>query len=323
MKDALISIIVPVYKVEEFLDQCIKTIVEQTYRNLEIILVDDGSPDRCPEMCDAWAKRDSRIRVIHKENGGLSDARNAGLEIAKGDYIGFVDSDDVISFRMYGRLVQAAEDTGADIIECNYLRFEKEIPAEKSLQSENIRCYDTEEALEQLICESTFQHISWNKLYRKEILQTLRFEKGKLHEDVFLTYQAFGMCRKAAKIDEVLYYYRQRSQSIMGASFSLKNLDSLEARSRLLSCMEENHPTLAGIAQKQLMGSCLYFGQLALKSEDRKLINQAMQFIEPIYRKENRNRRFQATGKQRIWYLLAGISFITCCKLRNSLEIGL
>lgn len=323
MKDALISIIVPVYKVEAFLDQCIKTIVKQTYRNLEVILVDDGSPDRCPAMCDAWAKRDLRIRVIHKENGGLSDARNAGLEIAKGDYIGFVDSDDVISMRMYERLVQVAEDTGTDIIECNYLRFEKEIPAEKSLQLENIRCYDTEEALEQLICESTFQHISWNKLYRKEIFQTLRFEKGKLHEDVFLTYQAFGMCRKAAKIDEVLYYYRQRSESIMGASFSLKNLDSLEARSRLLSYMEENHPTLAGTAQKQLMGNCLYFGQLALKSKDRDLITQTMKIIRPIFQKENRNRKFQSTQKQRVWYLLAGISFVTCCEIRNKLEIGI
>ena len=105
MKSALISVIVPIYKVEKYLDECIESIVNKTYRNLEIILVDDGSPDKCPEMCDQWAKKDERIRVIHKENGGLSSARNAGLDVATGDYVGFVDSDDFIERDMYEKKI--------------------------------------------------------------------------------------------------------------------------------------------------------------------------------------------------------------------------
>lgn len=323
MSDALVSIIVPVYKVEEYLNQCIDSIVNQTYKNLEIILVDDGSPDRCPQICDEWREKDSRIKVIHKENGGLSDARNAGLKIAKGDYIGFVDSDDQISLQMYGRLMQAMEETGAGIVECNYLKFEKQIPQMVYEKSKNVQCYSTESALEQLIIERVFHHESWNKLYRKYIFETLCFEKGKLHEDVYLTYQAFGMCEKIAKIDEVLYYYRQRCESIMGTSFSLKNLDSVEARCRLLEYMNKNYPELVRLAQNQLMGNCLYFGQLALKSKDEDLVRQTLHFVEPIFQQVNRSRKFYTTWKQEGWYLVAGISFRTCCRMRNRLAIGI
>ena len=120
MKDELITVIVPVYKVEKYLDRCVQSIVDQTYTNLEIILVDDGSPDNCPKMCDEWAKKDKRIKVIHKQNGGLSDARNAGLEKAKGKYVGFVDSDDYISPIMYEKLYKCIIDNQADMAMCGF-----------------------------------------------------------------------------------------------------------------------------------------------------------------------------------------------------------
>ena len=116
----LISVIVPVYKVEAYLDRCVQSIVDQTYTNLEIILVDDGSPDRCPQMCDEWAKRDNRIRVIHKENGGLSDARNAGMQAASGTYIAFVDSDDWLELRCIEYLYQTAEKNACEIVGCAF-----------------------------------------------------------------------------------------------------------------------------------------------------------------------------------------------------------
>ena len=120
---ALISVIIPVYKVEEYLENCIQSVIKQTVSDLEIILVDDGSPDQCPEICDLWADKDSRIKVIHKENGGLSDARNAGMKVATGEYVSFIDSDDYISLDFYETLLETIVDNDSDIVECGVVKF--------------------------------------------------------------------------------------------------------------------------------------------------------------------------------------------------------
>ena len=149
-----ISVIIPVYKVEEYISRCIKSVVDQTYSNLEIILVDDGSPDNCPAICDKWAEKDSRIKVIHKKNGGLSDARNAGMQIASGEFIGFVDSDDWISKEMYQLLYENMKENESDISACGVKLVWEDGAESRSLTSAGIQILNTQEAMEAIIRES-------------------------------------------------------------------------------------------------------------------------------------------------------------------------
>lgn len=316
---SLISVIVPVYKVEEYLDQCVSSIANQTYQNLEIILVDDGSPDRCPEMCDRWAEEDSRIKVVHKENGGLSDARNAGLKVATGHYVAFVDSDDLIGGDMVETLYNALYDTKADIAECDYVCFEDDLPHFEDCTDAKITSFSAEEALKVLLEKHDLYCVVWNKLYRRQLFNNLSFATEKLHEDVFFTYQAFGKSKSVVKIHRNMYYYRQRQNSIMGKSFSFGNLDALEAMEFQISYMERNYPKLERLSRIQLLGMCLYLGQKALKSSEK---DTAMKKIGKIYRRNYRTNLGDIPIKQKIWLWIANFSVQWCCWLRNTLCVG-
>lgn len=177
----LISVIVPVYKVEKYLKRCVDSILAQTYPCLEVILVDDGSPDGCPAICDEYAREDRRVRVIHKENGGLSDARNAGIDAAKGKFLGFVDSDDYVHPRFYELLLQALKEEGADIAGCDVKKVCKtEKIEEKEQQPIQRTVYSGREATANLYDA---------QMYKKELFEEIRFPKGKLHEDEFTSYK--------------------------------------------------------------------------------------------------------------------------------------
>ena len=240
----LISVIVPVYKVEQYLDRCVESIVNQTYQHLEIILVDDGSPDRCPEMCDEWAEKDSRIKVIHKENGGLSDARNAGLKAATGQYIAFVDSDDWIDKTFIDYLYRAITDTGADLSACDvcFVPDGEELPDCMESFGTVQTCFP-EEAIGELLKGSSFRATVWNKIYKAELLYGETFEIGRLHEDEFFSYRIFDKCSRLAFVDLPLYCYRQRADSIM-STYSIGHLDALEAYSRRLELLKHKYPDL-------------------------------------------------------------------------------
>lgn len=318
-----ISVIIPVYRVEQYLDQCIASVTKQTYQQLEILLVDDGSPDQCGMMCDRWAKMDHRIKVIHKENGGLSEARNAGLDAANGAYISFVDSDDCIAPTMMEQLLAALKQESADIAECNYSIFRNELPAEDDANYKMTTGYDMAEAMSLLLDERTFKYPVWNKLYRKEIFHSLRFETGKLHEDVFLTYQAFGLCKRLVKIETSLYYYRQRSGSIMESKFSVRNLDSLEARKKQFFYLKKNLPELSGKAQSQLLGNCLYLGQKALRNPDSAVTEDVIKRIRILFDEAYEIQHIQGNKQQKIWFCIAKRNFMGCCLMRNRLRIGL
>lgn len=222
----LISVIVPIYKVEQYLDECVRSIVEQTYPHLEIILVDDGSPDNCGAICDAWAERDSRIRVIHKPNGGLSDARNAGLEIASGDYIAFVDSDDWIEPEMYEHMLEALVKEDADICACRIASCFPDRRAEWGCPG--YRVAGSEETLAMLYDDASYPVSAWNKLYRRRCWETLRFPLGKICEDAFTTYQLIHTANKIVQLPEALYCYRIRPESIMTSRFTPKRMDEEE-----------------------------------------------------------------------------------------------
>lgn len=321
--ETLISVIIPVYKVETYLEKCIVSVVEQTYKALEIILVNDGSPDRCGLICDEWGKKDNRIKIIHKKNGGLSEARNYGLDIAQGTYVVFIDSDDLVAPTMIERLFAESQKHEADIVECNYSCFTDVLPEKENREPTASTVCTSEKALSLLLNESVFKYTVWNKLYRREIFGTLRFEVGKLHEDVFFTYQAFGKSKCIIKIDDCLYYYRQRSGSIMGSSFSIRNLDSMEARKRQYYYMKENYPGLSNKAQSQVLGNCLYFGQKAALCLAPESKAETLQIILNVYNEIYNSQPIHESKKQKFWYVLANRNFRFCCKIRNWLKIGI
>ena len=322
MEAPLISVIVPVYKVEKYLDRCVQSIVDQTYRNLEIILVDDGSPDNCGAMCDAWAAKDDRIKVIHKENGGLSDARNAGMVVAAGEYIAFVDSDDWVDKCFVEILYGVISKNACDMAEGRYITTTGDMKIPES--SGNIVVYDTDEAMALHLNNSMFLQVVWNKLYRRDVL-TVPFEKGKYHEDEFWTYQIIHNCCKLAHIDRKLYYYFQRSDSIMGEKYSLKRLDVVEALAQKKEFIKKNYPLLYNRYDTKLYFTCLYHGQLALRNLNKEDQMRAFAILEQtvdnyvISREEIND--IKLTHK--CWIALAKRNFKLCCKIRNLLGIGL
>ncbi len=216
MNCPLISIIVPVYQVEKYLVKCINSIINQTYRNLEIILVDDGSTDNCPAICDLFQTEDSRIKVIHQENGGLSHARNVGLEIATGDFIGFVDSDDWIEPNMYEVLMCALQESGADIAACTRQdEYEDSMPISINVKTVKSNIYSAEEALREIINRKRIIYTYvWNKLYKRDVLKNIYFPKGKMYEDMLWSFQAIGNARLLVCLNYPLYHYLQRPESI-------------------------------------------------------------------------------------------------------------
>ena len=226
MNEELISIIVPVYKVEKYLERCINSVLNQTYTNIECIIIDDGSPDQCPEICDRYAFSDERVKVIHKKNGGLSSARNQGLDIAKGGYIAFVDSDDYIHPRMIELLYTNLKKTDADIAMCDieYV-YDNNFEKKENISPVKAEVIDRKHLLEKLLQQYAGVYVVMcNKLYRKELWNQLRFPIGVLHEDEAVIHDLFLRCNKCVSLNEKLYSYYQRSGSIMNSQKSDRDL---------------------------------------------------------------------------------------------------
>ena len=240
--EATISVIVPVYKVEEYIDRCIRSIVEQAYRQLEVILVDDGSPDKCPEICDQWAKKDPRIKVIHKKNGGLSDARNAGLEIATGEYVAFVDSDDWILPDMYEKMLNAIKDEQADICACGIRSCYEDHEATWGCNEYSVK--DSTQILDMLYSDTKYPVAAWNKLYKRECWKDLRFPVGKICEYAFTTYQLVHNAKRIILVPDAFYCYTVRPFSIMTSAFSLKRMNEEEAWRKNYQFIKINYPNL-------------------------------------------------------------------------------
>lgn len=319
----MVSIIVPIYKVEDYLNRCVESLVIQTYTNIEIILVDDGSPDTCPLLCDEWKTKDERIKVIHKENGGLSDARNAGIRAAEGEYILFVDSDDWVSTDYVKDLYQAICNSNADICECDIIRTtEKSVLYHDTRESVPV-CYEIEEALKLLIEDRIFHQYVWNKIYKTDCVKNIFFEKGKINEDEFWTYQVFGKANKVSKIQKKLYYYFQRDNSIMGTEYNQKRLDVLEAKNRRQQYIEKNFPKLSSIAKVNLLQSCFYSGQMVIlymQDEEREKALEIVirYFKEAVIGAE----KLSVSLKQKFWINSAKLDFKLTCRIRNRLKIG-
>lgn len=261
----LISVVVPVYRVEDYLDHCIQSIVEQSYSNLEILLVDDGSPDGSGEICDRWAQRDSRIRVIHKQNAGAGAARNTALDMAKGDLIAFVDSDDYLHPNLYAHLYSLMKD-GVEIAECEIGITEADDLAMDDGTGAAVQVCDTEEALRLHIQDEVFRQTPPNKLYRRACVGEIRFPEGNLIDDEFFTYKVLGNAKKLAHSSACMYAYRQQSGSAMHKPYSLRRLQGLDAKCQRLDYFEQHFPGLVWDAKADLLMTCLGAMQGCLRS---------------------------------------------------------
>lgn len=227
----LVSVIIPIYNVEQYLDKCIESIVKQTYSNIEIILVDDGGKDSCPKKCDEWSKIDSRIKVIHKENEGVAYARNSGLDIASGEYILFVDSDDYIAFDAVEIMVKRIEQDNTDIVIAKTVKvYSNDEVSSGDNSNEHYTVITKDEAMHKIgDSKDPLEVYVCNKLYRKHIFKDFRFLNLKRAEDVYMLPHIIDRCEKITMSDAVLYFYFQRDNSAVHSSTYEQKLDSILA----------------------------------------------------------------------------------------------
>lgn len=240
--DKLISIVIPVYNVEKYLEECLNSVINQTYSNIEIILVDDGSPDGCGKICDKYANEDNRIKVIHKKNGGLSDARNYGIDAASGEYITFIDSDDYVDSGYIEKLYSAIKVNNTKISQCGILKINNQKEVLEKLGYLENEVKTGKDMIKDIYNRHWGENIVvWNKMYSIELFKDFRYPVGKIHEDEYITYKILYYTDKIAVIDEYLYNYRQTDNSITGKKFNVKRLDILEALEERMDFFRENN----------------------------------------------------------------------------------
>ncbi len=313
-----ISIIVPVYQVEKYLNECIDSILAQTFTDFELILVDDGSPDNCPALCDAAAKRDSRVRVIHKQNGGVSTARNAGLDAAQGNWIAFVDSDDTAAPEYLEKMHKAVLETGADFAICSSQCIDE---TGKTLAGGEHRLLNEflpqEEVLRRMVV-SDFQ-VPWNKLYRRKLLENLRYPENKAFEDTCLMPVIYARAASACGVWDFLYNYRIVTGSAMHRKTTLKTLDWVEAWYRLFDVLYQNGIRDALCAAYRPILTAVWDIWLHLTPEERKSPRMKEAFA---YERTARHRLMQARGVtlKNLWAAVvcaaSACSYLDLCRKR-------
>ncbi len=297
--EKLISVIVPVYNVEKYLVYCLDSILAQTYNNLQIILVDDGSTDSSGKICDEYKLKDVRIQVIHKANGGLSDARNTGMKQAKGEYISFIDSDDYIYPTFYKELVNNLQKYDADISQCQFLRidikevgnFKTIIECENDKIKETIITKNNIEALNELYGPRLFPYVQkvvvWNKIYKKEVLSNIEFPLGKLHEDEYTTHKILYKMNKMVYTNKCLYGYIQTKNSIIRQEIKQKRIDdNLDAYIKSSEFFEKHSEKQIEMQSKRrYLENCIELAGKVLKGNSEYKRSQIIQ-ITNLY-KEN------------------------------------
>ena len=272
----LISVIVPVYNVEQYLDPCMESIVGQTYRQLEILVVDDGSTDSSGEMCDRWAERDERIRVIHQPNGGLSAARNTALDIMQGELVMMVDSDDVLHPGCTSVLLKALQDHSADIAIGDYQPFYdgQAVFTEQAPRLGSTTVYNQHDAILAILYQRGLTHSAWGRLYKSSLFDGIRYPVGKFYEDFAIIYPLLLKCHKIVKTDSKIYGYRQREKSIL-QTFSPKRAAVIDIGEQLEREMMSNDPQYTKAARSRLLSA--YFNILLLSNQDKAADHKALQ----------------------------------------------
>jgi glycosyltransferase involved in cell wall biosynthesis len=273
LQEPLISVIVPVYKVEEYIHKCVDSILNQTYKNLEIILVDDGSPDRCPEICDEYAVKDARVVVIHKENGGLSDARNAALDICKGDYITFVDSDDWVGANYVKSMYDALIKYKADISICRTQKISshKDFELVKERNEDLEVKFDSSDALESMLYQKFFNFSACGKLYKAQLFRGVRYPLGKLSEDNATIYKIVHHCKNIIYSNNTGYFYCRRPHSIVTSLFTVKKMDTIYVAYEILDFIQKNYSQITKSAICHLVSDSFFiYLQIPIKEQEYK-----------------------------------------------------
>lgn len=267
MQNSKISIIVPVYNILPYIEKCLNSLINQTYENIEIIIVDDGSNDGSEKICDKFAKNYKKINVFHKANGGLSSARNYGLNFATGDYIGFVDGDDYIELNMFERLINNLTQTNADISICSF--FMENEDGSKHCNCENLetKTFSNIEALELLSSERQDRYVvAWNKLYKKELFQDIEFPIGKIHEDQAIIHHLFFKAKKISTISQKLYHYVVHKNSLSHQNNITKHFDDIDALFDRIKFYKQNNlqSLLAGV-ERTMFNLFLFYKHKAIE----------------------------------------------------------
>ena len=268
-----VSIIVPIYKVENYLSRCVDSIVNQTYSNIEVILVDDGSPDNCGLIADEYEKKDNRIKSVHKENGGLSDARNHGMKYATGEYVLFVDSDDWLKEEMIDTLIHIAIESKADIVQSGfYYAYEDYLLYDDRYYSEDMPCIELnkQDLMKELVINERVKNFAWGKLYKINLIKDIPFKKGVLFEDVFWAHKVMDKVDKYVICHKPMCYYLQRDDSIV-STYTVRNLDIIKGLKERHNFIEKNYKNLLNESYKILTKTILIHYYLLNKNKDKDL----------------------------------------------------
>ena len=317
-----ISIIVPVYNVEKYICKCIDSILNQTFTDFELIRIDDGSTDKSGKICDEYKKKDSRIKVIHKKNEGLSSARNIGLDIAQGKYIGFVDSDDYIDENMYEVLYKDIRNNNSDISMCEYDFIYDNNQIEEFNDEKYIINYSNYEALSLFYTSKyMFFVVAWNKLYKKEIFKDIRYPVGKINEDGFIAHKIIFNCKKITYNSEKLYHYYQSNNSITRSKFTIKNLDKLEYMSERITFFKNNgYEDLSLQAKSSFINE---FFKLYFRAKSELNINKYKLYCKKIYFIKNINKFINEKSysyKEKLLFIVFCISDNVYLKIKNRIK---
>lgn len=301
MSQPLLSIIVPVYKVEDYLCRCLDSILAQTYENFELILVDDGSPDGCGAICDRYAQQDPRVKVIHKENGGVSSARNAGLAQAKGEWIGWVDPDDWVDEDMYAYLMTAVLEEGADVAVCGRIEEYEDHTRERGWEER--RVLDREEAMHYLLLNDDMQNLLWDKVWKRSIFDGLQFWQRRTYEDIAIMHQLFERCQRMVCLPEAKYHYFQRPTSIVSDQ-SLGNKINHYAAARLRrEQMWDTWPQFRDLLEAQCVASsinawCVYYSNpKQVRKQYHKDLEEMSRFAKEHYQSALTHMNLGPTGR--------------------------
>lgn len=245
MKDNLVSIIIPIYNSEKFLDKCITSVIEQSHKNIEVILVDDGSTDNSLNICNSYAKRDSRIKVISQQNEGVSAARNTGLLHAAGDYIGFVDSDDYISKDMYEKMIATGKKFDADIVECGCIIIDENENIQSVINLKDDVSSDQHNCIKNYFMKFNTTNYNVNKIFKNTILKSFKYPNFKYSEDFYMNAYALLKCTTKATISDTCYIYLKHSNSASQIKFNKHKLDIIKSGKEVLDMINHKYPDLA------------------------------------------------------------------------------
>lgn len=281
----LVSVIVPVYRVEGYLRRCVDSILGQTLTDIELILVDDGSPDNCGQICDAYAARDRRVKVVHKENGGLSDARNTGLDIASGEFIGFVDGDDYIEEDMYERLLHACRTHDSRLSMCG--RYDvKDGLVSPSFSFDSVQVWTAKEATARLLIWGGIDSSACDKLFSRQLFSQIRFPVGRYNEDIFVMVKILQAADKVAHIGKCKYFYCHRPGSITSERFSKRKMDLLDASREVVGFVESTYPDLSDRAMSFYYCGLIYLFSLVQANDVRARYTEEHQLLRTLFHRE-------------------------------------